>query len=106
MNFYDEESAYVSLPLRMSHQHVLQNSSKTYIQYTSLSDQEKEQSRKITSTDTSNCSVKTSLSTGLAEEFYQKNNYVNLSDWLKEIDINLSLANTEDKDQLVPSIHK
>ena len=106
MNFYDEESAYVSLPLRMSHQHVLQNSSKTYIQYTSLSDQEKEQSRKITSTDTSNCRVKTSLSTGLAEEFYQKNNYVNLSDWLKEIHINLSLANTEDKDQLVPSIHK
>lgn len=46
MNFLDEESAYVTLPFHTSHQHVLQNASKTYIQYNSLSDQEKKQSKK------------------------------------------------------------
>ena len=47
--------------------------------------------RKITTIDTRNCRVKTSMSTGLAEEFYRRNNYINLSDWLKEINYHLQI---------------
>ena len=45
----------------------------------------KSKQKKITSIETSR--VKTNVSIGPAEEFYLKNNYINLSDWLKEIDI-------------------
>ena len=43
---FDEESAYATLRFHTLHEFVLQNSSKTHFQHSSLSDKEKEQAKK------------------------------------------------------------